>query len=995
VTGGSWSGVGNWNLAPLFISDEWLDFSTLDLSAANTSNLDGSRTIGGLRFGDVPTATHDWTLAPGSGGNLTLSTTTGLPPEIEVINRSATITAALAGNQGFTKSGAGVLVLNHPGNTLTGPLNVTGGTLQIRDGSTNAPAIFDSITDRPITLQSGAILDLPRLHSFTLQTVNWQLPGITMNDGATLQFRAQVGSNAHQLPAPIDVSGTVTMNNHGGAFAQDVSLTGPLSGSGMIQYLATSGSSSSTTTRTLTVSNPENTYSGDWFVDYTGSTSDDFVALRPTASGALGTGSVTLDDRARLLGGTASSLNSLSGIIVAKPTATLDFQGQPWTQPAAVLDVRDGTVESGGASISIGSLLQSGGSIRLVAGAAAPLVLGGDAVFTGGNILLTVTGNPAGQSFEILRYSGNLTGTPQITIVGADRLTPSIDFGDGTDDVITVTFPAGADLVWRGNQVSNPGVWDIDQTDNWVRGSTPDRFLQADHVRFDDSALSSNINLTGSALPSSVIFDHSVLDLTLAGPGALSGPVGIVKSGSARLTIASAQGHSGGMLVTLGEVTAGHPGAFGSGTVTLRHAAASSIPTRVNLSSATMANDFVLDTNAVTGDSGAIHAAPGNTLSELSGTLTVQSTVGDGGHLSSAAGGILRLSGTLNSSGPVPVLHSGIFEMATSGGNLAELTLSKGTIRLAQADGIQPTLRLNLASAGPATLDLHGFSQTLAELRQSSTHSAQVTNSAGSAATLVIDGTVDHSFGGSIADGSGAIGLVKRGTSRLTLAGTCDHSGGTFIEAGTLSLSTATLADVSTVAISTGAVLDLPHGQEDTVAGLVIDDVAQPPGKYDASRSSFITGSGSLIVTSGPITDPFEIWAAAAGLDGSPGKAAGFDEDPDGDGFANGLEWILGGDPLDGRSGGLVTPAEDGGLVLSFTRNPQALGEVSLTVEYGGSLLDPWNSVVIGPASSGPDASGVTVEIDSSATPHEITVSIPASHSTNGRLFARLKAVRP
>ena len=995
ASGGSWSAAANWDLAPVFIADEWLDFSTLDLGAANTSLMDGSRTVGGLRFADLPTASHDWTLAPGSGGILTLATTTGLPPEIEVLNRSAILTASLAGNQGLTTSGAGTLVLNHPSNTIRGPLTVAAGILQVRDGSTNSPAVFDSTTQRTLTVNTGATLDLPRLHSFTVQTVSWALPAITLNEGSTLRFRAQVGSNAHQLAAPIAVAGTVTVNNNGGAYAQDISLTGPLSGSGTIQYLATSGSSAATTNRTLTITNPGNTFNGNWFVDYTGSTSDDFAVLRPTAADALGTGTVTLDDRSRLVAGSAAALDSVTGVILLKATSTLDLQSRAWSQPAATLDLRNGTVETGGATMNLGSLVQTGGSLRLLAGAQPPLFVAGNAVFSGGNIELTVTGDPAGSTFEVLRYGGSLTGTPAITIVGAERLTPVIDFGSGADDVVTVTFPPGADLVWHGSEPANPGVWDLGRTENWSRGATTDRFLQNDRVRFDDSALNTSPVLTETVAPSSVTFDHSVHDLVLGGPGSITGPVTILKSGAARLTLASPHTHAGGTLVTLGEVTAGHPGAFGSGPVTLRHGASSTIPTRVNLANVTIANDFILDSNAATGGRGAIHAAPGNLLSVLGGTLTVQSPVGDGGHVSSAGGGILRLTGTLNSTGPVPVLHGGTFEMATTGGNLAELTLGEGLIRLAAANGIQPSLRLNLAASGSGTLDLHGHAQTLAELRQASTHPAHVTNSATTPAVLIIDGTVDHAFGGTIGDGGGPLGIVKRGSSRLTLSGANSHTGDTLIEGGTLSLATASLADGSMVAISTGAVLDLPHGQEDTVAALVVGDVAQAPGEYDASRSPFITGTGSLVVTSGPVTDPYATWAASEGLDGSPGRSAGFDDDPDRDGFASGLEWILGGDPLDGTGGGLVSHQEDGGLVLSFNRNPSAVGQATLTVEYSGSLAGPWHSVIIGTADSGPDGRGVTVGIDAEAAPHDVTVSIPALNAVGGRLFGRLRAVRP
>jgi hypothetical protein len=51
---------------------------------------------------------------------------------------------------------------------------------------------------------------------------------------------------------------------------------------------------------------------------------------------------------------------------------------------------------------------------------------------------------------------------------------------------------------------------------------------------------------------------------------------------------------------------------------------------------------------------------------------------------------------------------------------------------------------------------------------------------------------------------------------------------------------------------------------------------------------------------------PFDTWAAAAGLDGTPGKENGKADDPDGDGRNNNYEFAFNGDPLDGSDNGMV-----------------------------------------------------------------------------------------
>ena len=104
TSGGSWAATANWQNSTIASgAGVAADFSALALGSAPTVTLDGARTIGDLLFGDTNNS-YGWTLNTGSGGPLTLSTTSGTPT-IVVANQSATIGAALAGTQGFTKTG--------------------------------------------------------------------------------------------------------------------------------------------------------------------------------------------------------------------------------------------------------------------------------------------------------------------------------------------------------------------------------------------------------------------------------------------------------------------------------------------------------------------------------------------------------------------------------------------------------------------------------------------------------------------------------------------------------------------------------------------------------------------------------------------------------------------------------------------------------------------------------------------------------------------------
>ncbi|MCX6877871.1 MAG: autotransporter-associated beta strand repeat-containing protein [Verrucomicrobia bacterium] len=139
---------------------------------------------------------------------------------------------------------------------------------------------------------------------------------------------------------------------------------------------------------------------------------------------------------------------------------------------------------------------------------------------------------------------------------------------------------------------------------------------------------------------------------------------------------------------------------------------------------------------------------------------------------------------------------------------------------------------------------------------------------------------------------------------------------------------------------------------------------------------------------------PYGLWATANGLTGAPGSTTdpAFTADPESDGTDNGLEWILGGNPL--ASDPSVLPGAtrnlDGSLTLTFKRVLASIGEVSLGVQYGTDL-DIWESVSVGAAGSGPDVNGVIIGVAPFDAEYDtITVTIPASNAPGGIQFARV-----
>ena len=115
--------------------------------------------------------------------------------------------------------------------------------------------------------------------------------------------------------------------------------------------------------------------------------------------------------------------------------------------------------------------------------------------------------------------------------------------------------------------------------------------------------------------------------------------------------------------------------------------------------------------------------------------------------------------------------------------------------------------------------------------------------------------------------GPGAVVTVGHSNSVFNLSNN-NYSGDTTVEGGTLKLGLANFATNSDVSVSTAAVLQLDFaGVTNTIGTLVLGGVAQSPGVYDSINGApFITGGGSLLVTSLPVANyPTNITSSVSG----------------------------------------------------------------------------------------------------------------------------------
>jgi autotransporter-associated beta strand protein/T5SS/PEP-CTERM-associated repeat protein len=256
---------------------------------------------------------------------------------------------------------------------------------------------------------------------------------------------------------------------------------------------------------------------------------------------------------------------------------------------------------------------------------------------------------------------------------------------------------------------------------------------------------------------------------------------------------------------------------------------------------------------------------------------------------------------------------------------------------------------------------------------------------------------------GAVIAGIGSLTKEDAGTLRL-LTGTNTYSGDTTVSGGTLALDSANPNnDSSTVTIaSSGATLELNFAGTENVASLVIGTELSD-GVYGATGSGaaiiddmHFSGSGTLTVGP-PAASAYDSWAVLKGLTGAPGSGTdpAFGADLNGNGLGNGLEWILGGNPLVSDPSVFPMASADGsGLTVTFTREEDSIGEAVLIIEYGTDLNSWPKSATIGATSSGPDANGVVVTINTVASPDAVSVFIPASNEAGGKLFSRLKATQ-
>lgn len=574
------------------------------------------------------------------------------------------------------------------------------------------------------------------------------------------------------------------------------------------------------------------------------------------------------------------------------------------------------------------------------------------------------------------------------------------NFFEGTGVLRIGPASLGRDLVWTG---AFSTYWEANGSIfgeyNFLDGANPADFIYNDNVTFDDTSTVTSVVLNGLIYPGDVTFngsqDYQIQSFT--SPSGLGGTASITTNNTATVSLGGADStFTGPINVNAGVLKPLNNKSFGASSgITIASGA------RVDLNGKAPGSIYSYTLNGPGPSGGAAIINSGTDVFSATGIknliLTADSTIGnDGGRFDIGHQGTITGSGfTLTKIGNNPMAVRGdasgsVIHYVIEGGHVwAESSANAfgggtGSV-LVKSGAAVGHFGSAMTIATPVSIESGGI------LRSGTFGAATaLTGTWSGNITLAGDVTLD-AVGGPIAlTGAitGSANITKTGGNPVTIASPT-YGGNTTINSGTLTLQNVGLSDASTVSIANSAILNLEPAASDTVDKLFINGAQVASGTWGSSASGathqddvHFQGVGTLNVLSDPPASGFTTWVGGYSLTGNDALAAA---DPDNDGIANAVEYLLGGNPTVSSQTGLPTSSAAGDdLVFTFSREDASESpDVSVSVEYGGDLVG-WTSVPIGATSS-----GVVTVVENGTDPDLITVTLPKQGDSTK--FARLK----
>jgi autotransporter-associated beta strand protein len=566
---GNWSATGSWfNSTIADGAGSTADFTQVNLTANRTATIDTtSRTLGTLLIGDSD-GTHNYTIAASGGASLIFDNNLSDAVLTQVSNSGANTISApitLTSNLAATNNSSGLLtfsgviggskslILASPGSggvTLSGTSTYTGGTtiksgtvlannaaafgtgtvlLGDTSGSADATLTIGSFTvANAITVQAGSTGKLT-LSNTTGGSSARPTGDIVLNNNLTIAANGtRANSNAGALfsasgaisgsgDLTLDVTGNLsTSNNTNSPQMDNLTLTGPVSTTGKISNVgagtgraAISGAISNAASVNQDSTNSMLTLSGT--NTYAGNTNVKAGILRITTGAALpANNTVNVSS-----GGTFQLSNSTSTAFGSG--TTVNISGEGGSAASGAIETTNSSNYAGAVVLKADSTVSSGLTNST-------FTLSGTIAGSGKNLTITGSGNTT-ISTDIATGSGGISkeGTGLLTLSAANTYTGA------------TTLSQGATLLSNTGALGGGGTITFDG--GTLRHSSTNTVDYASRIK----------NSTGP-----IALDTNGQNVTYAGNIDSTNTGGLLKTGSARLTLSGTNAFSGPVVVNGG-----------------------------------------------------------------------------------------------------------------------------------------------------------------------------------------------------------------------------------------------------------------------------------------------------------------------------------------------------------------------------------------------------------------------------------------------------------
>jgi autotransporter-associated beta strand protein len=229
--------------------------------------------------------------------------------------------------------------------------------------------------------------------------------------------------------------------------------------------------------------------------------------------------------------------------------------------------------------VTIGTLTASNATFHLSVNGATPFtnIVVTSVLDAGPGIALAIdqiANLPVPLSFPIISYIGTDPDPASFTVTGLPSgYTAGAVTVDTVNKLVTVTVTpssVASSLVWTGSINSN---WDT-TTKNWVDAailSLQRTYADPDAAIFNDTAANGTVTLTAAFSPFNVAVTNYTRNYTFNGTGKITGTYGLIKDGTASLTLAETGGgdFSGGIVVNNGTLVLDNTNSAISGGLTV------------------------------------------------------------------------------------------------------------------------------------------------------------------------------------------------------------------------------------------------------------------------------------------------------------------------------------------------------------------------------------------------------------------------------------------